>query len=385
MTIQKSIDNLFKYIENERFKGYDPYDSLNSSINFKKFGKWIPILITQLQKRNPIHIRPLLGIKKEINPKAFGLFINAFAKQYHLSGDKKYLDLCSEFFEWLKENKSPGYQNACWGYNFDWASPLKLVPANTPSVVSTAFIVKGLFHYYQITRNDEIKSLILSAARYVYYDLPRYKNENGTCISYTDIQMDVCHNANLLGAEVLSYAYYLDGKQEYKQLAEESLKFTMACQKENGRWNYSIDIKTGKERAQIDFHQGYVIESASAIIHFCELGNQFNNQIENGLRFYINEQFFSDGRSLWRIPKIYPVEIHNQSQGIITFIKHKDYNPVYANFAYKIAKWTIQNMQDVEGYFYYQKHRFYTIKIPYMRWSQAWMFLALTDLQFYSK
>jgi len=35
-------------------------------------------------------------------------------------------------------------------------------------------------------------------------------------------------------------------------------------------------------------------------------------------------------------------------------------------------------MWSKKGYFYYQKHRFYTNKISYMRWSQAWMLLAIS-------
>jgi hypothetical protein len=46
--------------------------------------------------------------------------------------------------------------------------------------------------------------------------------------------------------------------------------------------------------------------------------------------------------------------------------------------ARKIAKWAIENIQDKNGYFYYQKTRFYTNKISYIRWSQAWMFYALS-------
>ena len=32
------------------------------------------------------------------------------------------------------------------------------------------------------------------------------------------------------------------------------------------------------------------------------------------------------------------------------------------------------------GYFYCQKHPRYTVKIPYMRWAQAWMLLALATV-----
>ncbi len=45
-----------------------------------------------------------------------------------------------------------------------------------------------------------------------------------------------------------------------------------------------------------------------------------------------------------------------------------------------IAEWTIKNMQDEKGFFYYQKWPMVTNKIPFIRWSQAWMLLALASL-----
>lgn len=78
--------------------------------------------------------------------------------------------------------------------------------------------------------------------------------------------------------------------------------------------------------------------------------------------------------------KIYPIEIHDVSQSIVTFIKLKDLGRANVNQALKIAQWGIENMQDERGFFYYQKHRYFTDKIPYMRWAQAWMFYALTLL-----
>jgi len=48
------FEKLRSYVESENFKGYDPYDTLNSPIKFKYFGKLIPVLALQFQKRNPI-------------------------------------------------------------------------------------------------------------------------------------------------------------------------------------------------------------------------------------------------------------------------------------------------------------------------------------------
>jgi hypothetical protein len=42
--------------------------------------------------------------------------------------------------------------------------------------------------------------------------------------------------------------------------------------------------------------------------------------------------------------------------------------------------WAIENLRSPRGYFYYQRNRFYTNRIEYMRWSQAWMSYALARL-----
>ena len=59
------------------------------------------------------------------------------------------------------------------------------------------------------------------------------------------------------------------------------------------------------------------------------------------------------------------------------FLSFSSYNADYLPFAHTIAEWTIKNMQDKKGYFYYRKFKYYINKIPYIRWSQAWMLLAL--------
>jgi len=48
--------------------------------------------------------------------------------------------------------------------------------------------------------------------------------------------------------------------------------------------------------------------------------------------------------------------------------------------AYKIGRWAITHMQDREGFFYYQKTRFFTNRIPYIRWGQAWMMYGFSRL-----
>jgi hypothetical protein len=45
-----------------------------------------------------------------------------------------------------------------------------------------------------------------------------------------------------------------------------------------------------------------------------------------------------------------------------------------------VAGWAIKTLLDARGFFHYQRRRFYTVRIPYMRWSQGWMAYGLARL-----
>lgn len=385
----RPLDLLIRHIESEEFRGYDPYDILNSPFPFRAFGTYGAAIATQLHKRNPINVRPLLGIRKDYNPKALGLLLYAYAGLQQLRPQIDYEPQLTQLFRLLSENVSTGYRGACWGYNFAWASPGKFLPAYAPSGVVTAFVAKGIHAYYQLSANPEAKKMLLSAAVFADQDLAVTEDATGCCISYTPFKRDCCYNASLLAAETLAMAYSINGHEAYRKKALEAVRFVIARQQADGRWNYSYDEKKGVERKQVDFHQGYVIDAIVAIGQLT--GTTIpgaEEAVRKGLSFYRSQQFTNDGQSLWRFPTAYPVDIHNQSQGIITFTRQsawmKHAGEVDGNhlpFGEVVANWTLKNMfDDSRGYFYYRKYPFFTNRIPYLRWSNAWMMVALVEL-----
>lgn len=50
------------------------------------------------------------------------------------------------------------------------------------------------------------------------------------------------------------------------------------------------------------------------------------------------------------------------------------------DLALAVAKWTIDNMQEESGYFYYGQYPYRKEKIPVMHWRQGTMFKALASL-----
>lgn len=377
----KSLNDLLSYIESENYKGWDPYDTLNSFVKFKFFGTFLAALAIQFQKRNPVNIRPLLGIKKGYNPKGIGLLLKAYCILYSKTSNKGYLEKAAYLFNWLKNNYSKGYSGYAWGYNFDWASPGSYLKAYTPSVVVTSFVTDGIFEYYKITNDSSAREILLSAANYIRKDIPRTEFPEGVCFSYTHINTDCCYNASLLAAEVLARANSISPNSDDVCLVKKAVEFVISKQKTDGCWYYSFNPSTNTERKQIDFHQGFVLVSLYNIKKLVPLiQDAIDIAVVKGLEYYRKNQFFSNGQSAWRIPKVWPVDIHNQSQGIITFALLKEYDDMHMVFAGKISEWTIDNMQSRKGYFYYKIYKHYKIRTPFMRWSQAWMLLAFAEL-----
>jgi len=99
--------------------------------------------------------------------------------------------------------------------------------------------------------------------------------------------------------------------------------------------------------------------------------------------FYKTSFFEGNGKPKYYFNKLYLVDIQCASQAIDTLCFFSADDPEAVPLAMKVAKWTIDNMQDKSGYFYFRKLKWKTVKVPMLHWGQATMFSALAHL--YSK
>lgn len=349
--------------------GYDPYDVLKSPLPFNWLGKWGPVMAIQAAKRFPVNVRPLLGIQKGENPKGLGLLLNAYSQMS--DPDEELLNQLFERLLALRTKDATGY---AWGYDFPWASPVKYLPAWSPTIVVTGFIAQGIFAYYKVTKDPLALEVLQGISKFIV-SLPKTESESGICFSYSSTMQDICFNASMLGAEHFARMYSISGDDISKDLAHKATSFMIQDQLNNGAWPYSLN-ENGDARMQIDFHQGFVICSLLEVLeHLKEVPEEWNQALRKGADFYRKEQFTEEGRSFWRWPKKWPTDIHHQAQGIITFARLGN-----LELSQRIADWTIDNMRGNDGSFYYRVHRWGKDRTRYMRWGQAWMALALAEL-----
>jgi len=379
--LEEVILKLVVYIRKQQFKGFDPYDIHNSEFALNKLPHKLQFFLSQINKRSPINFRRLLHIEGNYHTKAMAIFMSAFCVLYQKTKNKKHLNDINFIYNWIKRNANRNFSGTSWGFDYSYTNRYELIEKGLPTVIHVSYVLKALYGYYKIVGDKEIMQLIVDSKDFILRDIPQMKFQDGICFGYYPNYSGCCYNASLHAAESLAIINIFQRSPEIEKKIELAVNYVVSKQKSNGAWFYSHNGDEEDEKKQIDFHQGFIIESLIEINKLTKykFHNTIDLAIKKGADFYLINQFNQDGSSKYRLPKKYPIDIHNQAQGIITFSKLQNHSTNYKNMAGKIVNWTINNMRSNTGYFYFQKYKFLTNKISYIRWSQAWMFLALTE------
>lgn len=384
--IISSFQSLKSYLETENFQGWDPYDGLNSKV-FQatplKHWKLARLAWIQAFKRNPINLRRLLLVPKGYNPKGVALALSGYCNLYHLAekGEttfgttQAHLEKIHFLADLLLELQSKGYSGACWGYNFDWQARGDLFfPKGTPTIVPTAYCVEALFSAYEITKKEAYYQTALSSAQFVLKDLNRTAVDGGYILSYSPVfGNNTVYNASLLGGKILSRCYAYTHNESFKEEALKIVNAAVKGQAEDGSWVYGL---LSLQNWIDSFHTGYNLDAIHAYSVYCN-DDSFQNALTKGLTYYLNTFFEEDGTPKYYHNKTYPIDIHCPAQLLVT-LAHLGKATENKELIEKVLSWTIQNMQDKKGYFYYQLKEKMSSKIAYMRWSNAFMFHAFT-------
>ena len=372
---QAAYDELFSWCREHDFAGHDPFDALNSRV-FQSTplsqSRNARFIWTQLVKRSPADLRALAQVPPERNAKGIALFALAQVANYRRVKTEESEKQVRSFLAGLLSMKIEGYSGACWGYNFDWQSRNFFAPRDTPTIVPTAFAARALIEASRDLQDfQDLQDVLRSVCEFILKDLPRsVNNDNELCFSYAPNSNTRIFNASLLAAEVLAGVGLLDP-------VERATRYVVNNQRPDGSWSYGTDPK----QAWIDnFHTAYLLFSLKRIIDVAPFGSQFKPALERGYEYWKNNFFLAEGWPKYYHDDPYPADAHAAASAIVTFLECAELDNDAPRLARDVATWTIQNLRDKRGFFYYQRRRFYTVRKPYMRWTQAWMLYALARL-----
>src|SRR6266404_3680242 len=376
---------LWKWCRTEGLAGYDPYDGLNSRLfqatPFKN-SRTARLAWIQFHKRSPINFRSLVGVPRERNAKAIALFALAALADFRRDPTKENEVEARELLDDLIWMSLKGFRGACWGYNFDWQSRSFFAPRGTPTIVPTAFAARALCEAAEVLSRDEYLPFARTICDFILNDLNRSEETNDeVCFSYSPLDQTRVFNASLFAGETLATVGKLTGEQGLIDWANRAATYVVRRQGADGSWAYGAD---SHQSWADNFHTAYILLSLSRInaaVSVPGTGLDFDNALHRGYEFWAERFFLVNGWPKYFPDRLYPADIHSAASAIVTLVELRGRISSTLLLAEKIADWANTSLRDPRGYFYYQRRRFYRVRIPYMRWAEAWMMYALARLR----
>jgi uncharacterized protein YyaL (SSP411 family) len=376
----QTYNELFAYCEAENFAGYDPFDGLNSRIfqaSPLKYFRPARLAWLQMVKRSAKNLRPALKIEKGVNPKGIALFALAELSRFRATYKSQHAENAKNFLEKLLDLRISIQNRTAFGYNFDWQSRAFFAPRGTPTIVPTAFAAASFLEGFELFGDEDYLETACEICAFITEDLNRIgESRDEICFSYTPIDKNVIFNASLLAGEVLAKTGAIIGDENYLDLARKTANFVIKRQNENGSLLYGAKSK----HAWVDnFHTAYVLLSLfrlqKTIPNF-----ECDETIKRGLDYWLENFFLADGTPKYYDKETFPVDIHSASAAVVALSELNEFDARCLPLAEKVAGWTIENMRDAEGFFYYQKRKERLVKTSFIRWSNAWTLYALARL-----
>ena len=378
-TIYESIARLSRWLAENDYRGYDTFDGLSSPflrpLTFDS--KLLRIVLQQSVRRFPLNLRPVLGITKQHSSKGMGFLARGFIRLHKTTGDAVWASKAEFALQWLIDNQLPGYSGGCWGNHFDYQSRGSYIPKGFPTVVWTSLIGHAFLDAYDHFQRDRYLQVAVSACEHILRDLKAFPEGDGVCITYVPGLDSRVHNANTLGASLLARTYSHTRNESYVDLAQKAMLYTAQHQRPDSSWYYA---EKADSRWVDSFHTGYVLDC----FKYYQEGagdDRFNQKLMSGYKYWKKTFFLADGTPRYYDYKTLPLDIQCSSQAIDTLVFFNNLDPDSVKLAAKVAEWTIKNMQDRTGYFYYRRYSPWVVnKTPTLHWGQATMLSALAGL-----
>lgn len=376
--LKDSLKRVELWVENHGYKSYEPFDGLLSYVKPLTFGSiFLERLLQQLVRQSPVNLRPILGVKPQESTKGRGYMAWGYIYMLRSTQDLDYRAKAVQCLDWLDVNKAPSYAKHSWGNHFDFTSRGGRLLKLEPIIVWTSLIAHAYLDAYELFGETRYLDIAKSACGWIL-DLPRERTDQGTCISYIAPEQSSIHNSNLLGAAILARTAKHSGESGYLDVAKEAIIYSCSRQLPNGAWYYA---ESPNSRWIDNFHTGYNLDSLKCYIENSG-DDTFEDNLKRGFEFFRSTFIEPSGRPKYYHNRAYPIDSQCAAQAIETLANFSEYDKSSLGLAIKVANWTIDNMQDKNGYFYYRQYPLIKAKTPMLHWAQATTYKALAELLF---
>jgi rhamnogalacturonyl hydrolase YesR len=375
-TIARSAEAVAHWVEERGYRGYDPGDGLNSFLRPLTLGNRLAErVLLQVIWKSPWNLRPLAGIRPMDSTKGRGYMAWGYLMRHRRGRHPDDLHRARECLQWLIDNRAHDHAGFAWGNHFDFVTRGGCTPAGSPIIVWTSLIGQAFLEAYAQIGEAKYLDVARGACSWILR-LPRERTATGTCLSYVPHGQSSIHNSNLLGASMLASTWRHTQEDELMAVATDAVRYSCERQNEDGSWWYGEEPKY---RWIDNFHTGYNLDSLK---RFLDSGGNpcWRDHYLAGLRYFRQTFIEDDGTPRYYHDRTYPIDIQCAAQAIETLAFCSEDDPACLELSQRCAAWTIANMQDRDGHFWFRRYPVLTAKTAYIHWGQATMFKALTTL-----
>ncbi|OAI55573.1 hypothetical protein AYO48_03360 [Gaiella sp. SCGC AG-212-M14] len=352
----------------EDFTGWDPYDALASPlVRAVARSRRTRTVAVQALRRLPFNPRALLAVPRIQHVKGLALGVSAYSRAADSLSDFQYANEAEKLAEVVLGRALERPSGLAWGYEFDVQTRWAYYQRGEPNAIVTSFAANALLDAAALTGRSDFAEAAASAASFAMDEL-LVTGPGGAFFAYVPRSTVLIHNANVLVAALVARV------DRSSELALDAAWTTVRRQHATGAWPYG-------ERAGLEwvdgFHTAYVL---GALQRWVAVGvSDFEQPVSRGLAFYIERLIDRDGTPRATPHRRTPVDIHAASSAVATLSRLHKVDDRAVETAVRVLRWTLDNLRRSDGRFMFRKYRAGRNSIPYVRWSDAHMLVALAE------
>jgi hypothetical protein len=314
-------------------------------------------------------------------PIADAHYAMGFAFLSQALGQKHYYDRAVHFLRALQESRSPGFENYCWGYPFDWETRRGPMWEATPLITTVPYAYEAFREVYLIDGNSEWRDVMHSIARHAVQDYPDVETSaSASSCFYKPGPEDSSGvvNASAYRAFLLTAASVDFADDKYRKIADRNVNFVLQAQTPDGSWPYSVD----EDRLFVDhFHTCFVLK-ALAKIEALTKNPDVTRAIERGVDYYVKNLFDDEGlpKPFSRRPRmtVYKRELYDYAECInVGVLLEGRFPQLDANVSRVVD---LEGWRKSDGSFRSRQLLLGWDNVPMHRWAQSQLFRSLSFL-----
>ncbi len=393
--LRYSVERFAAWLEASGYATFDPYDIWGTG-----YGKLARRLYYGKNPLGTIMTAPVLlmeifapglrkyFVKKDRYATADAQLALAYLNLYEVSGRhgqpaKSWLTKARSLAADLLTQSVPGYHGLGWGYPFDWQHANGLMPKGTPHITATPYAYEVFTKLFELTGEDHYLDVARSIAEFVYSDLnDTATGKDAAASSYTPHDHSQVVNASAYRAFVLFDAARRFENRDYSVKAWRNLRFILQVQREDGAWLYA---RGDPAQAFIDhFHTCFVLKNLYKLNQQLQ-STDIEHAVQLGYNWYRRALFDAEEN-----PKSYAIaprfqianfEMYDFAEAISLGVLLKDDIPEAMALAGRLGSRLLSRHQLPAGHWVTRVYRGgIRHTTPYLRWPQAQLFLAVTNL-----